>query len=75
VTKRFVSVPGLVTGECVVRNGFSYLELTVHPDPGPRVDDVRGDLTPEWGMHLIDVNVALGDLVALAGAQATAYAR
>jgi len=39
----------------------------------PRVDDVGGDLTPEWGLHLIDVNVAMGDLVAIAQSQGHAY--
>jgi hypothetical protein len=74
VTTPFVSLPGLVTGECTVKDGFSYLELTVHGDPAdPRVDDINGDITPEWGMHLIDVNVTMGDLVGVAGAEADAY--
>jgi alpha-beta hydrolase superfamily lysophospholipase len=43
--------------------------------PGrPRGDDIGGDLSPEWGMHLIDVNVALGNLVDLVGPQGEAYA-
>ena len=43
-------------------------------DPSdPRIDNVGGDLTPEWGMHLIDVNVAIGDLVALARSEGKAY--
>ncbi len=50
---------------------ISYLALTVHGNPA--TDDIGGDLTPEWGMHLIDANVALGDLVAIAGSQAHAY--
>ena len=74
VTTEFVTLPGLVSGECVERDGFHYLEVTVHADPGPRVDDIRGDLTPEWGLHLIDVNVAMGDLVEVARAQGAAYA-
>jgi hypothetical protein len=74
VTTPFVSLPGLVSAQCRAKDGFDYLELTVHGDPqSPRVDDVRGDLTPEWGMHLIDVNVAMGDLVRLAESQAAAY--
>ena len=49
--------------------------FTVHPDPaGPRADDVPGDLTPEWGLHLIDVNLVMGDVVDDVAAQATAYA-
>jgi hypothetical protein len=73
VTTSFVTLPGLVSAACASKDGFHYLELTVHADPGPRIDDVGGDLTPEWGMHLIDVSVAMGDLVRIAGAQAAAY--
>jgi Protein of unknown function (DUF3089) len=70
----FVALPALVTAQCVERDGFSYLELTVHGDPNdPRVDDIGGDLTPEWGMHLIDANVAMGDIVDLVSAQIAAY--
>jgi hypothetical protein len=76
ITTPFVTTPGLVEAECAEQNGFVYLSLIVNGDPAdPRVDDVAGDLTPEWGMHLIDVNVAMGDLVAVARAQAHAYRR
>ena len=47
---------------------------TVHPDPsGPRADDIPGDLTPQWGLHLVDVNLVMGDVVADVTAQAKAY--
>ena len=35
--------------------------------------DIAGDLTPEWGMHVIDVNVAMGDLLRIAHDQAKAF--
>jgi hypothetical protein len=73
VDTEFVTLPGLVTGECRDVEGFHHLAITVHEDPGPRADDVRGDLGPAWGLHLIDVNVAMGDLVAVVGAQAEGY--
>lgn len=73
VTTAWVTMPGLVTSECVERDGFTFLEITVHADAGPRTDDIGGDLTPQWGLHLIDVNLAMGNLVELAGAQAAAY--
>ena len=74
MTTPFVSLPGLVSASCVDKNGFDFLELTVHGDPDtPHIDDVRGDLTPEWGMHLIDVNVAMGDLEKVAAAEAKSY--
>ena len=41
--------------------------------PDPRIDDIGGDLTPEWGLHLVDVNVAMGDLVSIARRQARAW--
>jgi hypothetical protein len=50
--------------------------LIVKGNPAdPRIDDINGDLTPEWGMHLIDVNVAMGDLVSLARSQGKAFRR
>lgn len=76
VTTPFVSVPGLLTGECVSKDGFSYLSITVHGDAAdPRADDIDGDLTPQWGLHLMDINLVMGDIVTLVGAQSTAYLR
>jgi Protein of unknown function (DUF3089) len=70
----FVALPDLVTAQCVERDGFSYLELTTTGDPAtPRIDNIAGDLTAPWGMHLVDVNVAMGDIVALVHDQIAAY--
>jgi hypothetical protein len=70
----FVTLPRLVEARCAEESGFSYLAITVHGDPAdPRIDDIGGDLTPEWGLHLVDANVAMGDLVALARSQGRAY--
>jgi len=75
-----VRTPGLVRGECVQKNGYSYLEVTVQGDPDDaRADDIPGDLifggTPGslWGLHLIDVSVAMGNLVDIVGRQTDAY--
>jgi hypothetical protein len=76
----FVSVPGLLTAKCATNENATYLEVTVHGDPaGPRVDDVTGDIgaggnvAANWGLHLIDVNLAMGNLVEIVGRQAKAY--
>lgn len=75
ITTPFVTFPDFVEGECVDDGDFSYLSLTVHGDPAdPRIDDIGGDLTPEWGMHLVDANVAMGDLLDLVRAQAEGFA-
>ena len=74
ITTAYVTLPGMLTAECVVDNGFSFLKVTVHGDPAdPRIDDIKGDLTPEWGLHLVDVNLVMDDLVTIAGAEAKAY--
>lgn len=76
----FVSLPGLLTGECVSNERGSYLAVTVHGNPAdPRIDDIPGDVVTngkvqqDWGLHLIDVHLAMGNLVELAGRQAKAY--
>ena len=70
----FVKLPGLLEGACAERDGFVYLEVTVKGDPGdPRIDDIGGDLSPEWGLHLVDANVAMGNLVSLARTQGRAW--
>ena len=74
MTTEFATLPGLLTAECITTDGFHHLSLTVHGDPsGPRIDDIRGDLSPQWGMHLVDANVAMGDLVTLVRSQAAAF--
>lgn len=70
----FVTLPKFVDAECDEANGFAHLSLFVRGDPDdPRIDDIGGDLTPEWGLHLADVNVAMGTLVKVAKRQARAY--
>ncbi|HZR81181.1 MAG TPA: DUF3089 domain-containing protein [Candidatus Binatia bacterium] len=74
ITTPFVTLPAFVEAECAEHDGFVYLSLIVHGDPSdPRIDDIGGDLTPEWGMHLVDANVAMGDLVALVESQGNAW--
>jgi hypothetical protein len=77
----FVSVPGLLTGECIANELGSYLSVKVHADPADaRTDDIPGDVVVNnqiekaWGLHLIDANIAMGDLVGIVGQQARAYA-
>ena len=68
----WVALPGLVEAECVERDGYHYLELTVVPDP-VRTPDVPGDLPGGWGLHLVDANLAMGELVDLVASQAAAW--
>jgi hypothetical protein len=76
----WVSVPGLLTGQCKSNENATYLEVTVHGDPSdPRIDDIVGDLgigaqiQTDWGLHLIDVNLSIGNLVDIVGEQANHF--
>ena len=80
VSTPFVSVPRLLTAECVSNDKGSYLEITVNHDPkDARADDIPGDVmasgkpNPSWGLHLIDVHAAMGNLVEIVGQQSRAY--
>ncbi|RYF94682.1 MAG: DUF3089 domain-containing protein [Caulobacteraceae bacterium] len=73
----YVSVPGLLTTECVRAGAFSYLKVTTNADPAdPRTDSIGGDLNnndPMWGLHTLDMNLAMGDLIAVVRAQADSW--
>jgi len=78
----WVSVPGLLTAKCASNdNASGYLEVTLHPDPSrARTDDIIGDLRgpggvqANWGLHLVDVNLAMGNLLDIVGQQSKAWA-
>jgi hypothetical protein len=65
-----------------VRKGdFSYLEMHVNADPkDKRTDELAGEVIratgPDlaWGLHLIDVDHSMGDLVRIVGKQSKAWA-
>ena len=70
----WVTMPDYVEAECVERDGAGYLEATIGGGEGDvRGTTVGGVLGPGWGLHLVDVNLAMGDLVDLVGAQGRAY--
>lgn len=76
----FVSVPGLLTGECITSDAGSYLAITTNANPAdPRTDEIAGDVVAngqvmkDWGLHLIDAHVAMGNLVDIVAQQSKAY--
>ncbi|MGH6993497.1 MAG: DUF3089 domain-containing protein [Caulobacteraceae bacterium] len=77
----FVATPGLLTARCVLAPPFDYLAIHVVPNPGGRrAKDIPGDVVmagkvqPEWGLHLIDANLAMGNLIDLVRDEARAWA-
>lgn len=80
VTTPFVSVPGLLSAQCVSADGFNYLAVTVHSAPSDlRTHDIPGDIVrngtvrSEWGLHLVDANLTIGNLLDVVAAQAAAW--
>ena len=82
VATPFVSAPVLISGECVNDATGSYLAITVNANPAdPRPDDIAGDVVTngqvqkDWGFHLIDVNLTMGNLLGIVAEQGKMYLR
>ena len=59
ITTPFMGFPDLLEAECVYENGFSYLQIHTNADAtDSRADAFKGDLSPEWGTHAVDWEVA-----------------
>lgn len=76
----YVTLPNFLTASCVNNEHGSYLEVTVHPQQdGRRTQDIAGELyrdrkvIQDWGLHLIDVHVVLGNLLELVNKQTASY--
>lgn len=66
----FTTYPDYVTGTCRTQDGSSWLEVTTRRAAGDtRPARVPETLGPQWGLHLVDVTIALGDLVDLVRTQ------
>jgi hypothetical protein len=78
----FLRTEGLASAACAHRGNIGYLAVSVNGDPADaRTDRIPGDVMvgglpqPGWGLHLVDMNLAQGDLIALVKAQAEAWRR
>ena len=78
----FVALPGLLSGECTAREDANVFSVSVNADPSdPRTDTINGDVVvggqvvQAWGLHLIDMQVAMEDLVDLAKSQGASWLR
>jgi len=80
VTTPFVKLPGLMTAACVFGADGDYIAVSFHGAPGDiRVGDAGGDvkvggvILKEWGLHLIDANLHMGNLVHIVGEESRTY--
>jgi hypothetical protein len=69
-----VRLVGLLKGQCKSNAFASYLEVSVQRGRGsPASRDIQGDLAEPLGLHLVDMEVAMGNLVDLIGRQTKSY--
>ncbi len=64
------SAPGAYSAQCSSANNANVLEITAQhgaPTPNPTP-------APDWGLHLMDANVALGNLIGIVRSEAAAFA-
>lgn len=80
ITTPFVMTPGLTTTECVKNGNHTYLQVHFNADTADaRIDDPGSDVIaqgkpdPNWGLHLNDANIGMGDLVDVVGKQAASW--
>ncbi len=67
----WIDIPGAYRAHCSHANGASVLQIVAQhgaPTPHPSPD-------PTWGLHLLDANIALGDLVRVVHGESIAYAK
>jgi Protein of unknown function (DUF3089) len=65
----FWAAPGSYTAHCADSNGAHVLEITARngaqtPSPAP---------TPGWGLHLLDANLSLGNLISIVKTESEAW--
>jgi len=72
----FVALPGAVDVACDATDTHDYLSVSLADPADERPLDglVEQRLGPAWGLHLVDMTVALDDLVELAARQGEAFA-
>jgi len=80
ITTNFVALPRMISARCVSDENGSYLAVRVNGNPNdPRTDEITGDVVvagqvqPDWGLHLIDMQLAMGDLVRIVAQESIAY--
>jgi hypothetical protein len=69
----WIAYPDRYTARCEHANGATWLQITPTSVPGETRPVVSQTLGPTWGLHLYDVNLALGDLVELVRHEAAVH--
>jgi hypothetical protein len=73
VSTPWVAYPGLYSVTCAQQGNATWLSVRTTGVPGDPRPVVRATLGPTWGLHLYDVNLALGNLVLDVAYQEASY--
>jgi hypothetical protein len=71
-TTGFTAYPDAVTAGCRTTPTFGWLDVAIASASPGAPPPIPSELGPTWGLHRVDITLALGDLVALVAAQASA---
>ena len=71
VSTAWVEYPNSYQGQCSSDGGANVLQI----QPINGATTIHAVPTPQWGLHLVDAQIALGDLVHLVATQAAQYAK
>jgi hypothetical protein len=74
VTTPWVRYPALYTSTCLTSDDATWLQVTDVAGVGDTRPVVTESLGADWGFHLADVNLAMGNLVADVNGEEHAYA-
>jgi hypothetical protein len=69
----WVTEPDLYSGQCLSQAGATWLQVSAPIHAGDPRTIVGQTLGPTWGLHLVDVNIALGNLISLTRSEVAAY--
>jgi len=69
----WVAYPGLYTAHCESSGGADWLQVDTTNTAGDQRPVVSQSIGAAWGLHLYDVNIALGNLVDLVRQQTAAF--
>jgi hypothetical protein len=81
VTTPYVSLPGMLSAECATTSqGLNYLAVKVNKsETDARTGEIHGEVVVngtvlrEWGLHVLDMNLAQGDLIDIFRQQSKAW--
>ena len=68
-----MTYPGEFSAHCQTSSGATWLQIdrpTTRTDHRPGVSGLG---SPRWGLHVVDVNIALGNLVDLVRSEAAGF--